>query len=66
MNRTTEKDLALSICRDGIFINIPEDKNCLCSIRIKTDEKVSFGHTHIACIVDRDIATALKTLLNEE
>lgn len=61
-----KKDLALSICRDGIFIDIPKDENCPCSIRIKTDEKVSFGHMYVAGIIDRDIATALKTLLNEE
>lgn len=61
-----KKDLALSICRDGIFINIPKDENCPCSIQIKTDEKVSFGRTYIAGIIDRDLAIALKTLLNEE
>ena len=59
------KEKALAICQDEISVFVSNDENVPCYIRMKTDTAISFGHDRVVAVIDRDLAVALKTLLEK-
>lgn len=54
---------ARALCEDFIHINIPEDKNGVCSIQFIGPREINSAWCS-AAMIDRELAIALKTLIS--
>lgn len=53
---------ARALCKDFMYISIPEDENCVCSIQFPAPREM--GDARCGAMIDRELAIALKTLIS--